>query len=83
MEPMMRRQRILGIVSLILGVLVITGGINPSLPLFTQVSQAFSARITAPTCYFVSGGLICIIGLFMVLLGGHRKTAPEPVKATI
>jgi len=79
----MRRQRILGIVSLILGVLVTTAGINPSLPLFRQISQAFSVRITSPTCYFVSGSLICLIGLFMVLLGGPGKITPEPIKAEI
>jgi hypothetical protein len=72
----MNLQRISGVVLLVVGVILLSVGINASHSLADQVSNTFTGRFTQATTWYVAGGIAsAVLGLLMVLFNQRRKTA--------
>jgi drug/metabolite transporter (DMT)-like permease len=72
----MSTQRIFGIVLLVVGVILLTVGINASHSVADRVSDTFTGRFTQATTWYIVGGIgSALLGLLMALLGGRGKTA--------
>ena len=72
----MSRQRISGIVLLVIGVIVLIVGMNASHSAADQVSNTFTGRFTRETMwYIIGGGAAGLLGLLLVLSGTRGKAA--------
>ena len=72
----MNPQRIVGVVLVVVGVILLSVGINASHSLADQVSNTFTGRFTQATTWYVVGGIAsALLGLLMVLVDLRRKTA--------
>jgi uncharacterized membrane protein YdcZ (DUF606 family) len=72
----MNPQRILGVVLVVVGVILLSVGINASHSLADQVSNTFTGRFTQATTWYVVGGIAsALLGVLMVLVDLRRKTA--------
>jgi hypothetical protein len=72
----MSTQRIFGIVLLVVGVILLTVGINASHSVADRVSDTFTGRFTQATTWYIVGGIgSALLGLLMALFGGRGKTA--------
>jgi len=72
----MSRQRISGIVLLVIGVIVMIVGMNASHSAADQVSNTFTGRFTRETMwYIIGGGAAGLLGLLLVLSGTRGKAA--------
>ena len=69
-------QRIVGIVLLVVGVILLSVGMNASHSLADQVSNTFTGRFTQATTWYLVGGIAsALFGLLMVLFGLRGRTA--------
>jgi len=67
----MSPQRTFGIVLLVVGVIVMTVGLNASHSVADQVSNTFTGRFTHDTAvYIFGGGAAALLGLLLVVGGG-------------
>ena len=72
----MNLQRIVGIVLLVVGVILLSVGMNASHSLADQVSNTFTGRFTQATTWYIVGGIAsALLGLLMVLSGIRGRTA--------
>lgn len=72
----MNPQRIVGVVLVVVGVILLSAGINASHSLADQVSNTFTGRFTQATTWYVVGGIAsALLGVLMVLVDLRRKTA--------
>jgi branched-subunit amino acid permease len=72
----MNPQRIVGVVLVVVGVILLSVGINASHSLADQVSNTFTGRFTQATTWYVVGGIAsALLGVLMVLVDLRRKTA--------
>ncbi len=72
----MNPQRIVGVVLVVVGVILLSVGINASHSLADQVSNTFTGRFTEATTWYVVGGIAsALLGVLMVLVDLRRKTA--------
>jgi len=72
----MSRQRISGIVLLVVGAIVLIVGMNASHSAADQVSNTFTGRFTRETMwYIIGGGAAGLLGLLLVLSGTRGKAA--------
>ena len=72
----MNTQRIVGVVLVVVGVILLSVGINASHSLADQVSNTFTGRFTQATTWYVVGGIAsALLGVLMVLVDLRRKTA--------
>ena len=69
----MNLQRIVGVVALVVGVILLSVGINASHSLADQVSNTFTGRFTQATTWYIIGGIAS--ALLGVLVDLHRKAA--------
>ncbi len=75
-ESNMNIQRIVGVVLLVVGVVLLSIGISASHSLADQVTNTFTGRFTHATTWYIVGGIAsALLGLLMVLFGGHGRTA--------
>ena len=75
-ESNMNPQRIVGVVLVVVGVILLSVGINASHSLADQVSNTFTGRFTQATTWYVVGGIAsALLGVLMVLVDLRRKTA--------
>ena len=71
----MNLQRIVGIVLLVVGVILLSVGMNASHSLADQVSNTFTGRFTQATTWYIVGGIAsALFGLLMVLFGIRGRT---------
>ena len=72
----MNPQRIVGVVLVVVGVILLSVGINASHSLADQVSNTFTGRFTQATTWYVVGGIAsALLGVLIVLADLRRKTA--------
>ena len=72
----MNTQRIVGVVLVVVGVILLSVGINASHSLADQVSNTFTGRFTQATTWYVVGGIAsALLGVLMVLVDLRHKTA--------
>ena len=72
----MNLQRIVGVVLVVVGVILLSVGINASHSLADQVSNTFTGRFTQATTWYVVGGIAsALLGVLIVLADLRRKTA--------
>jgi hypothetical protein len=72
----MSPQRIAGIVFLVVGIVVLTVGMNASHSAADQISNTFTGRFTHDTAlYIIGGGAAALLGLLLVVFGSGGKTA--------
>ena len=72
----MNPQRIVGVVLVVVGVILLSVGINASHSLADQVSNTFTGRFTQATTWYIVGGIAsALLGVLMVLVDLRRKTA--------
>ena len=72
----MNPQRIVGVVLVVVGVILLSVGINASHSLADQVTNTFTGRFTqATTWYIIEGIASALLGVLMVLVDLHRKAA--------
>ena len=72
----MNPQRIVGVVLVVVGVILLSVGINASHSLADQVSNTFTGRFTEATTWYIVGGIAsALLGVLMVLVDLRRKTA--------
>jgi hypothetical protein len=72
----MNPQRIVGVVLLVVGMIVLSVGMNASHSLADQVTNTFTGRFTQATTWYIVGGIAsALLGLLMVLVDLRRKTA--------
>jgi drug/metabolite transporter (DMT)-like permease len=75
-ECNMNTQRIVGIVLLVVGLILLSVGMNASHSLADQVSNTFTGRFTQATTWYIVGGIAsALLGVLMVLVDLRRKTA--------
>jgi len=72
----MNPQRIVGVVLVVVGVILLSVGINASHSLADQVTNTFTGRFTQATTWYIIGGIAsALLGVLMVLVDLRRKTA--------
>ena len=72
----MNPQRIVGVVLVVVGVILLSVGINASHSLADQVTNTFTGRFTQATTWYIVGGIAsALLGVLMVLVDLRRKTA--------
>jgi uncharacterized membrane protein len=72
----MNPQRIVGVVLVVVGVILLSVGLNASHSLADQVSNTFTGRFTEATTWYIIGGIAsALLGVLMVLVDLRRKTA--------
>ena len=72
----MNPQRIVGVVLVVVGVILLSVGMNASHSLADQVSNTFTGRFTQATTWYIVGGIAsALLGVFMVLVDLRCKTA--------
>ena len=72
----MNPQRIVGVVLVVVGVILLSVGMNASHSLADQVSNTFTGRFTQATTWYIVGGIAsALLGVLMVLVDLRRKTA--------
>ena len=72
----MNLQSIVGVVLLLVGVILLSVGLNASHSLADQVSNTFTGRFTQATTWYIVGGIAsALLGVLMVLVDMRRKTA--------
>lgn len=65
-------QRIVGIVFLVIGVVLLTVGINASDSLADQTSEFFTGHFTDATMWYIIGGIAMGVGgVLLVMFGGR------------
>jgi hypothetical protein len=71
----MSPQRIFGIVLLVVGIILLSIGMNSSHSVADRVSNTFTGRFTEATTWYIVGGIAAgLLGLLMLLVGGRGKT---------
>lgn len=72
----MNLQTILGVVLLVVGVILLSVGLNASHSLADQVSNTFTGRFTQATTWYIVGGIAsALLGLLMALFSIRGRTA--------
>jgi Protein of unknown function (DUF3185) len=72
----MNAQRIGGIVLLVVGVVLLSVGMNASNSVADQVKHTFTGRFTEATTWYIFGGLaMALFGLLMTIVGPGSKSA--------
>ena len=72
----MNLQRIVGVVLLLVGMILLSVGMNASHSLADQVSNTFTGRFTQATTWYIVGGIAsALLGLLMVLVDLRGRTA--------
>ena len=72
----MNPRHIVGAVVLVVGVTLLSVGINASHSLADQVTNTFTGRFTQATTWYIIGGIAsALLGVLMVLVDLRRKTA--------
>ena len=67
-------QKIIGIISLVIGVLLLVWGHNIANSLDSQVKQIFTGAPTdRATYYYIAGAALGLFGLFQILWPGKSK----------
>jgi hypothetical protein len=75
-QVVMKSQRLLGIVLVVVGVVVFVVGMNARSSVADTVSHTFSGSYTRQTAwYLVGGGAAAVFGLLLVLVDGGAKSA--------
>jgi hypothetical protein len=72
----MNLQSIFGVVLLVVGVILLSVGMNASHSLADQMTNTFTGRYTHDTTWYIIGGIAtALLGLLMVLFGVRGRTA--------
>lgn len=69
-------QRIVGIVFLVIGVVLLTVGINASDSLADQTSEFFTGHFTDATMWYIIGGIAMGVGGVLLVMFGGRIITP-------
>ena len=71
----MNPQRIGGIVLLVAGVILLVIGMNASHSVADRWSNFFTGHFTDSTVWYIVGGAVSgVVGLMLVMFGGHKTT---------
>lgn len=71
----MNKQRIIGIVLLVVGVILLIVGLNASESFADQVTETFTGRFTDATMWYIICGVVAALsGVLLVVFGDRRVT---------
>ena len=71
----MSKERMIGIVLLVVGVVLLVIGLNSSESITDQVSETFTGRFTDKTTWYIVGGIAAgLLGLLMVVFRGGKTS---------